>query len=98
MNNQKLLFQVPVKKQFRMIVDTDAKNEADDQFAIAHHLMTPMFEVKGIIATHFENKYGENKSGKTMMKSYDEINLVLDLMGLQGKYPVFKGCAVPLPD
>ena len=56
MNNQKLRFQVPVKKQFRMIVDTDAKNEADDQFAIAHHLMTPMFEVKGIIATHFENK------------------------------------------
>ena len=98
MNNQKLRFQVPVKKQFRMIVDTDAKNEADDQFAIAHHLMTPIFEVKGIIATHFENKYGENKSGKTMMKSYDEINLVLDLMGLQGKYPVFKGCAVPLPD
>ena len=56
MNNQKLRFQVPVKKQFRMIVDTDAINEADDQFAIAHHLITPMFEVKGIIATHFENK------------------------------------------
>ena len=45
--------------------------------------MTPMFEVKGIIATHFENKYGENKSGKTMMKSYDEINLVLDLWGFR---------------
>lgn len=67
MKNQKLRFQVPVKKQFRMIVDTDAKNEADDQFAIAHHLMTPMFEVKGIIATHFENKREEYHSGKTMM-------------------------------
>lgn len=40
MNNQKLRFQVPAKKQFRMIVDTDAKNKADDQFAIAHHLIT----------------------------------------------------------
>lgn len=98
MKNQKLRFQVPVKKQFRMIVDTDAKNEADDQFAIAHHLMTPMFEVKGIIATHFENKREEYHSGKTMMKSYDEINLVLDLMGLRGEYPVFKGCDSPLPD
>lgn len=95
MKDSRLLFSVPSKKRFRVIVDTDAKNEADDQFAIAHHLMTPMFEVKGIIATHFEGKY---HSGDTMMRSYDEINLVLDLMGLRGEYPVYRGCAAPLPD
>ena len=92
-----LCFQVPEKKRVRMIVDTDCKNEADDQFALAHHLMTPMLEVKGIIAAHFE-KGRPDLRGKTMMASYDEINLMLDLMELRGAYPVLKGCADALPD
>ena len=92
-----LCFQVPEKKRVRMIVDTDCKNEADDQFALAHHLMTPMLEVKGIIAAHFE-KGRPDYRGKSMMASYDEINLMLDLMELKGEYPVLKGCAEALPD
>ena len=92
-----LCFQVPEKKRIRMIVDTDCKNEADDQFALAHHLMTPMFEVKGIIAAHFE-KGRPDLRGKSMMASYDEINLMLDLMELKGEVPVLKGCPEALPD
>ena len=41
-------FTVPENKRFRVIVDTDCKNEADDQFALAHHLMTP----KSVSYTH----------------------------------------------
>ena len=37
----------------RVIVNTDAKNEADDQFAIVHALLTPAFEIHGIIPAHF---------------------------------------------
>lgn len=47
------IFDVPDGKKVRMIVDTDCKNEADDQFALAHHLMTPKFIVTGIIGAHF---------------------------------------------
>lgn len=92
-----LRFSVPFKKQVRMIVSTDAKNEADDQFALAHHLMTPMFDVKAIIPAHFEinKRYGE---GNSMQKSYDEVMLMLDLMELTGKYPVLKGAQYPLID
>ena len=43
-------FKVPEKMRFRVIVHTDCKNEADDQFAVAHHLMTPKFDIKGIVA------------------------------------------------
>ena len=50
----KYAYQVPENKKIRVIVHTDCKNEADDQFALAHHLMTPQFVVKGIIAGHFE--------------------------------------------
>lgn len=49
-------FSVPDPKRVRMIVDTDCKNEADDAFALVHHLLTPMFDVRGIIAAHFERR------------------------------------------
>ena len=40
-------YTVPENKKVRVIVHTDCKNEADDQYAVAHHLMTPRFDVKG---------------------------------------------------
>ena len=40
-------------KRTRVIIDTDAKNEADDQFAIVHALLTPSFELHGLIPAHF---------------------------------------------
>ena len=49
-------FTVPPEKMIRVITDTDAKNEADDQFAIVHHLLSPSFDVRGIVAAHFEQK------------------------------------------
>lgn len=38
----------------RVIICTDAHNEADDQFAITHHLLTPCEQVIGIVASHYE--------------------------------------------
>ena len=37
----------------RVIIDTDAKNEADDQFAIVHGLLSPTLDIRGLIAAHF---------------------------------------------
>ena len=34
----------------RVIINTDAKNEADDQFAIVHALLSPSLDVRGFIA------------------------------------------------
>lgn len=51
---KKLMFTVPEKKRKRVIVHTDICNEADDPFAIIHHLLTPSEEVEGIIAGHNE--------------------------------------------
>ena len=50
MKKMNYTFSVPDNKRVRMIVSTDCKNEADDQFALAHHLMTPKFAVTGLIA------------------------------------------------
>lgn len=53
-------FDVPEQKKIRLIINTDAKkNEADDQFAIVHGLLTPMFKIKSIMAAHFGNRRTE---------------------------------------
>ena len=93
------MFDCPNTKKVRMIVHTDCKNEADDQFALVHHLMTPKFIVKGIIGAHFNSaarlRYGE---GNTAIASMEEINKILDLMGCTGDYIVKKGADYPLTD
>ena len=54
----------------RVIVDTDAKNEADDQFAIVHALLSPDPRRSGLIAAHF----GTRRSDRSMAESRDEID------------------------
>ena len=84
---------VPEGSRLRMIVDADAKNEADDQYAIMHHLLTPLFQVEGIIGTHFEQKDGGR--GESMEKSYREILKLLELAEIED-VPVARGCVHPL--
>lgn len=79
-------YQVPASKKCRVIIHTDCKNEADDQFALAHALMTPKFVVEGIVAGHFDAHPQNWGKGNTAKASYDEIRRVLRLMGAEEEY------------
>ena len=83
----------PAASRIRVIVDTDAKNEADDQYAILHHLLSPMLDVRGIVAAHFEQKAGY--AGKSMEESYREIEKLLGLADITD-VPFLRGCSAPL--
>ncbi|NIK55117.1 nucleoside hydrolase [Kribbella shirazensis] len=78
----------------RVIIDTDAKNEADDQFAIVHGLLSPTFDIRGLIPAHF----GTRRSDRSMAESREEIDLLLDLMDLTGTVTVADGAAAGIPD
>ena len=52
----------PTDKSIRVIADTDCSCECDDQFCIAHMLMTPRFDMCGIIAEHYAEPDSEQKS------------------------------------
>lgn len=96
---RKYKFVVPPQKQIRVIVHTDCKNEADDQYALAHWLMTPMADVRGIVAAHFDSKARMfNTEHNTAKQSYDEVIKVLRLMDLEGEYPVYLGAEEPMSD
>ncbi len=75
------------ERRTRVIVDTDAKNECDDQFAIVHALLTPSFEVSSVIAAHFGTRGGDD----SMRESRNEIDHLIDLLGMTGTVRVDDG-------
>jgi len=95
----KYKYQVPKERKIRYIVHTDCKNEADDQYTLAHALMMDKFDVVGIIAGHFDkgnrNRFPEHHTAEA---SLEEVNKIIKLMGLEGQYPVFMGANTGLRD
>lgn len=80
-------FGIPENKKVRVIIDTDAKNEVDDQFAIVQALLTPSFDIRGLISAHF----GTEKSAHSEQDSYEEIQRLLTWMDMTGQIPVYHG-------
>ena len=79
---------VPTHK-IDVVLDTDAYNEIDDQFAIAYMLKNPeKLNVKAIYAAPFLNARSTS-AGEGMEKSYKEIFKLLDLMKIEME--VFRG-------
>ncbi|MCI9442029.1 MAG: nucleoside hydrolase [Ruminococcus sp.] len=86
------VYDIPDMRKIRVIIDTDAKAEADDQFAIVHALLTPKFLVKGIVTAHFYNAFtGENPFNDTMERSDKEAKYLVELLNLENDIPVFRG-------
>jgi len=80
------------KGKIDVVLDTDAYNEVDDQYAISYMLAYPeKFNVKGICAApFFNNKSTSPEDG--MERSYDEILKLLKLAGKESlKGIVYKG-------
>lgn len=80
-------FEVPSEKIVRVITNTDAKNEGDDQFAIVQTLLSPKIENVGLIAAHF----GTNRIPDSMEKSYEELEIILDKMNIRNENLLYKG-------
>lgn len=90
---ERMGMRLPLHKQIRVIISSDVANEADDQYAIVHQLLTPMFDVRGIIAAHFESKAPGTET--TMEKSYQELQKLMDAIGMED-VPALHGCTAPL--
>lgn len=80
-------FSVPKQKQIRVIINSDAKCEADDQYAIVHALLTPKFQIKGIIGAHFSDRECQD----SMERSYNECLKILSLMNMSDRTNVYHG-------
>ena len=75
---KKSFYTVPKCKKVRVIVDSDAACECDDQYAIVHALLSQKLEVKALTAEHF----GASEP-KSMEASYQEMKRLVKLMELE---------------
>lgn len=80
-------FTIPQEKQVRVIIDTDAKNEADDQYAIVQALLSPKLDNVGFIAA----RYGCLED--SVDRSYAELENIFDLMCLKKEDMLYHGGA-----
>jgi len=77
----------------RVIIDSDVKNEADDQFAVVHALLSPSLDIRGIIPAHF----GTERTARSMLDSRDELDHLIRLLG-GSQVAVAHGAEHRLPD
>jgi len=81
-----------------LILDTDAFNEQDDQFAIAHAMLSPeKINLLSINAAPFKTRTMTDPT-KGMEQSYDEILKIRNMVDPNSQIPVYKGSKGYLPD
>jgi len=79
----------PPRERIRVLIDSDAKNEIDDQWAIALAILSPeRFDIEGFVGATYDNARGGPDS---IARSVREIELVLDKAGMAGRWPVLPG-------
>ena len=73
--------------RIRVLLDTDANNEVDDQHAIAYMLFNgPVFDVEGITVNR-------TRGGGDITQHYAEAERVVRLANLHGKVPLRRGAS-----
>src|SRR5512132_3272329 len=79
----------PKEQRIRLLIDSDAKTELDDQWAISLAILSPeRFDIEGFVGA----TYGKPDFGADPVEaSAREIELVLDTAGMAGKWPVKRG-------
>jgi purine nucleosidase len=82
--------QPPAERPIELVLDTDAKNEIDDQFAIVYALTSDHLKCQAIYAAPFRNQeYPSASAG--MEGSYQEIKEILQYMRYPCPPPVLRG-------
>ena len=83
----------PKGERLRVIIDTDAKNEIDDVWAISLVILSlERFKIEGFVAANFDNNRPE-AGPDSIDASFKETKTILSKAGLAGKWPILRGSA-----
>ena len=80
----------PPAGRVRFVLDTDTKNEIDDQFAVVYALTSPKLQCDALYAAPFK-KASHPTAALGMEASYEEILRLIELMGYENPPPVLRG-------
>ena len=80
-----------VKPRMRVIVDNDFSGDPDGLFQLAHQLLSPSVEVRGIIGSHLKPNDGFDNSKNQAQNAAKKAAEVLKLLKLEGSITVIAG-------
>jgi purine nucleosidase len=83
--------------RIRVIIDNDFGGDPDGLFQLVHHILSPSVEIRGIIGSFIKHE-GFFNAPETASNACKEVNELLNVMHLSGKYPVYEGANYNLPD
>lgn len=84
--------------QMRLIIDNDFGGDPDGMFQLVHHLLSPSVDIRAIIGSHLRPGDYFDSSGTTATNAKNNIESILEMMGMRGKYPAYAGSNTGLND
>lgn len=86
------------RQQMRIIIDNDFGGDPDGMFQLVHHLLSPSVDIRGIIGSHLKSGDFFDSSDQTATNAKKNIESILEMMNMTGKYPVLEGSNMGLND
>ena len=77
----------------RVIIDNDFAGDPDDLFQVAHHLMSPAVEVRGIVASHLAPGDSFDPGPHSVRHGVEKLRDLFAAMGFDGAELIWPGSA-----
>ena len=72
-----------VQPRMRVIIDNDFSGDPDGLWQLAHHVLSPSVDIRGIIGSHLRPGDGFDRSDQTATNAKNKVLELLDIMGLK---------------
>ena len=95
---QKLIGGSTVVPRMRVIVDNDFSGDPDGLFQLAHLLLSPSVEIRGIIGSHLKVGDGFDRSETQAENAASKVRELLQVMKLKGNFQIIAGSNVAMPN
>lgn len=82
----------------RVIIDNDFAGDPDDLFQLAHHLMSPAVEVRGVVASHLAPDDSFWWAPETALRAAERVRELFEVMGCAGEELIWQGAEDALLD
>ena len=80
----------------RVVADNDFAGDPDGVIQLAHHLLSPSVEMRGIISSHLRDDDHWNRTGDSVTAGIDAIQELLQVMGMKKPAPIVRGADGPI--
>lgn len=87
---------VVLNPRFRVILDNDFAGDPDGLVQLAHHLLSPTVDIRGIISSHLREDDDWNTTENSVARGIKEVIELARVMGIENIPPVLAGSEKPM--